>query len=213
VILANQSMQDLRKGNVDLIPAIEANCRLRQWFSVSSDDDQQRLIRGSGLTVETLNSYSRSVTSEGKSSSGHTQSEHIAPRLTINDILLANDHPFRSILRVSRGAGYTQFGGMPVIIESQFHISPEEYDRRKRLPWPAAEGAIQPRVNSRAGEGTALSVPSKPAGMQWSEEVIGPSESVPLSDQGKQDMTALFDALRSDLDSANTRHRRQGDQS
>lgn len=210
VILANQSMQDLRKGNVDLIPAIEANCRLRQWFSVSSDDDQQRLVRSSGLTVETMTSISHSVNSEGKSTRGSTQSEHIAPRLTINDILLANDHPFRSILRVSRGAGYTQFGGMPVIIESQFHISQEEYERRKRLPWPAAEGAIQPRIVSRAGEGMALSAPSNPAGMQWSEEVIGTPESVPLSDKGKQDMTALFDSLRSDLDAPSAR-RREGD--
>lgn len=212
VILANQSMQDLRKGNVDLIPAIEANCRLRQWFSVSSDDDQQRLIRGSGLTVETLTSVSHSVNSDGKSTKGYTQSEHIAPRLTINDILLANDHPFRSILRVSRGAGYTQFGGMPVIIESQFHISPEEYERRKRLPWPSAEGAIQPQVVSRTSEGTAVSAPTKPAGMQWSEEVIGPPESVPLSDTAKQDMTALFDALRNDLDASSGR-RRKGDKS
>lgn len=212
VILANQSMQDLRKGNVDLIPAIEANCRLRQWFSVSSDDDQQRLIRSSGLTVETMTSHSRSVNSDGKSTTGVTQSEHIAPRLTINDVLLANDHPFRSILRVSRGAGYTQFGGMPVIIESQFHISPEEYDRRKRLPWPSAEGAIQPQVISRTGEEAALSATAEATGMQWSEEVIGPSESVPLSDQGKQDMTALFDSLRTDLDASSAR-RREGDKS
>lgn len=212
VILANQSMQDLRKGNVDLIPAIEANCRLRQWFSVSSDDDQQRLIRSSGLTVETMTSRSQSVNSDGKSSTGVTHSEHIAPRLTINDILLANDHPFRSILRVSRGAGYTQFGGMPVIIESQFHISQEEYDRRKRLPWPAAEGAIQPRVVSRAGEGVAPSPPSNPDDFPWTEEVIGHRESVPLSDDGQQDVATLFDSLRNDLD-ASTARRREGDNS
>jgi hypothetical protein len=212
VILANQSMQDLRKGNVDLIPTIESNCRLRQWFSVSSDDDQQRLIRGSGLRVETLNSYSHSVNSDGKSSTGHTQSEHVAPRLTINDVLLASDHPFQSILHVKRGKGYTQYGGMPVIIESQFHISPEEYERRKRLPWPTAEGAFQPRVVSRAGDGVASSAPAKPGDIQWSEEVIGTPEGVPLSDQVEQDITALFDSLRNDLDASNAR-RRQGDKS
>lgn len=204
VILANQSMQDLRKGNVDLIPAIEANCRLRQWFSVSSDEDQQRLVRGSGLTVEMINSYTQSVNSEGKSSTGHSQSEHIAPRLTVNDILLANDHPFRSILRVSRGAGYTQYGGMPFVIESQFHISQEEYERRKRLPWPTADGAFQPRGVSRSSVSASKPEAAKATGIQWSEEVIGAPESVPLSDKAKQDMTALFDALRNDLNTFNT---------
>jgi type IV secretory pathway TraG/TraD family ATPase VirD4 len=48
VILANQSMEDLKKSSVNLIPAIEANCRLRQWFSVScqrrprTTDQEQR---------------------------------------------------------------------------------------------------------------------------------------------------------------------------
>jgi len=35
VILANQSMEDLKKSTTNLIPDIEANCRLRQWFSSS----------------------------------------------------------------------------------------------------------------------------------------------------------------------------------
>jgi len=56
VILANQSMEDLKKSTTNLIPAIEANCRLRQWFSVSSSDDQQRLINASGLNQVDLGS-------------------------------------------------------------------------------------------------------------------------------------------------------------
>ncbi len=212
VILANQSMQDLRKDKIDLIPAIEANCRLRQWFSVSSDDDQQRLIRSSGLTVETLASSSRSVNHEGRVSTSDSHTEHIAPRLTINDILLMNDHPFQSILRVSRGAGYAQFGGMPVVIQSRFHISQAEYERRKRLPWPVAEGVFQPRLDAFPTESAKPRSPSRQPGFQWSEEIIGAPDNAPLSAAGEQDLKTLFDSLRSELGSPNVR-RPTGDES
>jgi hypothetical protein len=52
VILANRGMADLKKSTTNLMPAIEANCRLRQWFSVSSSEDQQRLINARGLTFD-----------------------------------------------------------------------------------------------------------------------------------------------------------------
>ena len=52
IVLANQSMQDLKQGGTNLIPAIEANCRLRQWFSVSSVEDQERLMQISGKTID-----------------------------------------------------------------------------------------------------------------------------------------------------------------
>ena len=60
----------------------------------------------------------------------------ILPRLSANDISLASDHPKRSIVRLSRGAGYAQWGGFPVIVESDYHISESEFDRRKAMPWP-----------------------------------------------------------------------------
>lgn len=209
VIIANQSMQDLRKGNIDLIPAIEANCRLRQWFSVSSGDDQERLIRSSGLTVETLTSRSQSVNSENKTSSSVTTSEHIAPRLTINDILLVNDHPFQSILRVSRSAGYAQFGGMPVIIQSQYHISKDEYQRRKAMPWPSAAGAFLPSTQQPTLSQAATTAPAAQPSFSWSEEEIGGSDVPPLTNAAEQDLNTLFDNLRTDIGQP-PRRRRKG---
>ncbi|MDZ4779085.1 MAG: TraM recognition domain-containing protein [Planctomycetia bacterium] len=211
VIIANQSMQDLKRGNIDLIPAIEANCRLRQWFSVSSAEDQERLMRSSGVTIDTLGSESTSINHEGNRSTSYSESEQVVPRLTINDILLTNDHPFRSILRVSRGAGYAQFGGMPVIVESRYHISQQEYQRRKALPWPTAEGAFQPRAESLSEERTTARPPPAQSGVQWSEEVIGGPESSPLSPDGEQDIKSLFDSLRANINAPAPR-RRKGDQ-
>ena len=59
VIIANQSMQDLKKSSMDLITPIESNCRYRQWFSVSSAEDRERLVKSSGETVDLLVSRSR----------------------------------------------------------------------------------------------------------------------------------------------------------
>ena len=141
IILANQSMQDLGT----LIPAIEANCRYRQWFSVSSLDDRQRLADGSGETVELLTSISRGWNSNGRTSST-TVTEHVMSRLSRNDIALASDHPLRSIVTISRGSGFAQYGGLPVIVESNYHIPAAEYERRKGMPWPEpATGTFVPK--------------------------------------------------------------------
>jgi hypothetical protein len=210
VLIANQSMQDLRKGNIDLIPAIEANCRLRQWFSVSSGDDQERLIRSSGTTVDTSMGRSTSFGVDGtQGSTSYSESEKVVTRLTINDILLTNDHPFRSILRVSRGAGYAQFGGMPVIIQSQYHITKEEYQRRKALPWPSAEGAFLPSAHTLTAPTQANNFSTTQPGFSWSEEVIGAAESPPLTPDGEQDLNSLFDNLRGDIEQP-PRRRRKG---
>jgi hypothetical protein len=144
VILANQSMQDLG----DLIPAVEANCRYRQWFAVSSLEDRERLIRSSGETVE----HFLSVSSGTSGSSTTTLSEQVVTRLSHNDISLATDHRLRSIVRISRGEGYAQYGGLPFVVQSNYHISTEEYQRRKNMAWPdLAAGTFIPRDHRKPG--------------------------------------------------------------
>lgn len=189
VILANQSLEDLKRGTTNLIPAIEANCRLRQWFSVSSSDDQERLMRSSGLTVDHAISRSISVNHEGQESRSISTTEQVVNRFMLNDVLLASDHPFRSILRISRGAGYAQYGGMPVIIESQYHITADEYRRRRAMPWPDARGSFVPGAQRATA---ALRPPQPISGVQWSEEVIGPSTTHPLSHADQASIEALF---------------------
>jgi hypothetical protein len=213
VILANQSMQDLRKSTTNLIPAIEANCRLRQWFSVSSSDDQLRLVRSSGMTIDTATTVSQSRSSDGKSSSSVSQAERPVERFTLNDVLLTSDHPFRSFLRISRGAGYAQYGGLPVIIESGYHITSEEYQRRRGLPWPTGPGTFVPRptLPGDSNAGGISPTPSAAAGSEtrWSEEVIGEDNSAQV---GVEDMGAideLFRQLKPESRPAPTKKRRR----
>ncbi len=140
VILANQSMQDLQR--YDLVSVLETNCRYRQWFAISGWDDQERLSHHSGETVDVLNGESVSSSSNSKgttTSSSYSTNEFIGPRLTRNDIKLVSDDDRKSIVLINRGAGYAQYGGMPVVIESDFHISKDEYELRKNAPWPTDE--------------------------------------------------------------------------
>jgi len=140
VILANQSMEDLRR--YDLTSTLETNCRYRQWFAISGWEDQERLSKASGETVDTLESVSvgQSVSDRGvTTSTNHSQSDFIAPRLTRNDIKLVSDDDRKSIVLINRGAGYAQYGGMPVIVESDFHISEREYKDRKDADWPSTD--------------------------------------------------------------------------
>lgn len=137
VILANQSMLDLKKD--ELVHVVEANCRYRQWYAISSPEEQQRLSKASGETIDLLHSESVSRQRDGFETRTTTtcgSSQFIAPRLSVNDIKLASDDPRKSIALVTRGAGYSQFGGMPVVVESDFHISEQEFMARKNAPWP-----------------------------------------------------------------------------
>lgn len=136
LVLANQSIADLKTRKTDMISVIESNCRFRQWFDVPSEEDRRRLIDVAGETVELMESNSFTSSADG-SSSTHSTSELILPRLNINEILRVGDDPNLSIVRLARGAGYAQLAGLPTVIRSGFHISAEEYERRKAQQWPA----------------------------------------------------------------------------
>ena len=175
VILANQSMEDLKKSSVNLIPPIEANCRLRQWFSVSSSEDRERLIQCSGETVDIEYGRKTDPKPDGTVRYSYSESERVVPRITINDVLLTSDHPFRSFLRISRGEGYAQYGGFPVIIESNYHISESEYQRRRAMPWPSLPGMLP------AGGHRPPVVSNVSSGPTVTQELIGTGEAKPNS--------------------------------
>jgi hypothetical protein len=146
VILANQSMQDVRNSRIDLIPVLEANCRFRQWFSVSNLEDQERLAGLSGQYVDQIISTSRQSGPNGVTH-GIQRQQVLLNRLSANAIRLASDHPQKSIVQITRGSGYAQYGGFPFVVRSDYHISEEEYGRRRTAQWPAArEGTITPSL-------------------------------------------------------------------
>ncbi|MFN3194031.1 MAG: type IV secretory system conjugative DNA transfer family protein [Aureliella sp.] len=138
LILANQTIFDLAKAGVDLRATVRTNTRFKQVFAASNVDDIRELIEVSGEALVHSRSFSHNL---GGGSfigavSSITSQETTTPRLRTNDILLATDAPDQSIVQIRRGDGYAQFGGMPFVMRSQFHIDKDTYDKRKESPWP-----------------------------------------------------------------------------
>lgn len=138
VILANQSLKDLDAPGSNLISTVRTNTRYKQVFAASDLFEQQELMQGGGETVVLSRSWTGYMASTllpaGVASAGAT--ETVTPRLRPNDILLATDDPFQSIVCIRRGKDYAQFGGMPFVMTSAFHIEPDEYERRRKAAWP-----------------------------------------------------------------------------
>lgn len=140
VILANQSLSDLKKPGVDIVSTVRTNTRYRQLFAVGEMHDLQEVIFTSGETLVHGKSWNEalgvSLLGTGGAFRSRTHSEIVSPRLRINDLLLASDHPLQSVCHVRRGDGFAQFGGMPFILKSTYHITQKAYEERKIAPWP-----------------------------------------------------------------------------
>jgi hypothetical protein len=136
LILANQSMYDLKRQGIDLMPAVRANTRYKQIFAASNVEDQQELIALSGQTLVHQRGWQESLSGLHGGQTSASYNETLLPRLGVNDILLATDHPLQSIVQIRRGDGYAQYGGFPFVMRSTHHISADEFRARKNSSWP-----------------------------------------------------------------------------
>jgi len=146
-ILANQTISDLITPTADLRPTVQGNTRFKQFFAATDLEQQKSLIEASGDTIDYLESWTLDGT--GIKDGEIRQSQTVVPRLSRNDVISISDKPTQSIVQISRGKGFAQFGGFPFALQSQFHVSEDEYDRRGTMTWPRHEselGTILPSV-------------------------------------------------------------------
>jgi Helicase HerA, central domain/TraM recognition site of TraD and TraG len=139
MILANQSMLDLKKADTDLTPAVRTNTRYKQVFAASNIEELKELIDSSGETLIHQRSFMGMLGDTMAIITGIarvTANEQTSPRLRANDIMLATDAANQSIVQIRRGLGYAQFGGLPFVMRSTFHIDEDEYKARKSSQWP-----------------------------------------------------------------------------
>ena len=139
LILANQCLDDLRSPGADIASTVTNNTRIRQIFGVSTPDDLRDLtyVSGERLIFPESKGISEVPGVFGMVRSIVTTLKPTpTPKLRVNDLIEASDHPNRSIFSLKRGEGLAQFQGYPFIMESCYHISPAEYERRRNLNWP-----------------------------------------------------------------------------
>lgn len=144
VILANQTRSDLLTPTTDLRPTVNTNTRLKMIFSMSDPNEIKDLRSVSGEEMIEFMSTSTSFTTNDRGGGGTTVSvsaqNSIQPRLSTNEILASSDHPLDFIMQVSRSSGYTQYGGLPVRVRTNFPISASLYQHRNtRESWPELE--------------------------------------------------------------------------
>ena len=134
LIVANQAMDDLKRRDVDLTTTIDTNTRLKQYFSVTTDHEVKKLSNASGGTIIMRQSTQHSTYTASDSVS---LIETEVPRLSVNDLTLISAKEKRSVLRLRQGQGFAQYGGFAFAIDSDFTISPAEYNTRKQASWPS----------------------------------------------------------------------------
>lgn len=123
VILANQSVSDLKTPDCDLRATVQTNTRAKLFFSVSEPDDIRNLATFSG---------------EEFHESTEQDSEVLRPRLSPQEILAVSDHPQQLFLHVTGGSGYTQFGGVPIPVQTDWPIWKSVTEEREKMPWPSS---------------------------------------------------------------------------
>lgn len=150
-ILANQSIADLDTPDVDLRPAVRTNTRYKRAFSVTTPQEVRDISDNSGFELMMMRSWSQpgeagSTRLVAHSYDRRSDSQALKPRLVSNDILEASDHPLDSIFTVSRGSGYTQYAGLPIVVRSTWPMTADTYRRRQGAPWPAVEAYDEDEV-------------------------------------------------------------------
>lgn len=135
VVMANQTMADLNTPSFDLRPTVRTNARVKLHFGVTDPLEIEEISKLSGQELARVHNYSyKGVSPYGQSSRGW--SEQFKNRFLISDILGVTDHPRRCILHVTRGSGYSQFGGLPTFVDCFHPLTKEQYDVRSNTPWP-----------------------------------------------------------------------------
>jgi hypothetical protein len=141
-ILANQSLSDLKSRDGDLRSTVLTNTRMRLFFTINDPLEMKMISTLSGEEIRILKSWTTTDDLKKRfrrDTQSETHIEGFKSRFTVNDILSISDHPLEMIAHITRGNGYTQFGGMPIRVRTAFPISRKEYAKRSKTPWPSKE--------------------------------------------------------------------------
>ncbi len=136
LILANQCLGDLKLADADLTEAVTNNTRIRQIFSISSPEDLRDLSLISGERFSVTRGWGFNFGMAGVRQVTDMFRETPTPKLRINDLIDASNHPSRSIFLLRRSEGMAQYGGYPFVLQSCYHIPANEYQRRRNSRWP-----------------------------------------------------------------------------
>lgn len=170
LVLSNQSLEDLGRHGSSLLNVIETNCNLRQWFSVVGREDLSQIQILGGL--RTADDVSKSIrqTVDGMQTAETVRQVQL-PRISLNDALRVSNTPELSFMRInSCRVGYSRYRGLPFVVRNDFHITEEEFQRRKTSPWPSD---LPGMITSEEILPPALTKKEKPAAVPYGSRFNG----------------------------------------
>ena len=157
IIAAHQTAGQLRRQGTDLGDTIDSCTAVKQVFRASDLLSLERLEKMSGTRRDRMPTwYQRYERGTGELTERYDPllaeegivriTEEERARYDRNELLAISSRRQSSLVRFTFGSGYTQFAGATIPMVSQYHISFDEYQRRRQMPWPTAPGAfvIQP---------------------------------------------------------------------
>lgn len=139
--MANQTQADLKLPEFDLRPTVRTNTRVKMHFGVTDIAEILEISQLSGQEIAVMESWAQMTTKKGNVRDSTTFTETLKDRLLVTDILNATDHPRRCILHVTRGSGYSQWAGLPTVVDCFYPISRDLYVARSNAAWPTLESA------------------------------------------------------------------------
>ena len=153
IIAAHQTAGQLHRQGTDLGATVESCTAVKQVFRASDIDSLERLEKLSGSKREIVPTwYQTYERGTGDLTERYDPllareglvrvAEQDRPRHEWGDLLAISSRRHSSLVRFTFGSGYTQFAGATVPIVSQYHITFDEYKRRRTQPWPTAVGAF-----------------------------------------------------------------------
>lgn len=153
IIAAHQTAGQLRRQGTDLGDTIDSCTAVKQVFRASDARSLEQLGKLSGTRRERAPTwYQRYERGTGELTQRYDPllardglvrvSEQTRSRYEWDELLAIGSRRHSSLVRFTFGSGYTQFAGATIPMVSQYHITMDEYRRRRQQPWPVAPGAF-----------------------------------------------------------------------
>jgi len=147
ILLSNQTVADLVTPEKDYGPTLETCCRFHWHFNVTRGEDQEHFAALSGYAEVLEKTRTKTFDWGVWATTSISEKKGQVERIPLNEVKRVSSDPRLSFFINDIDEDWYQYGAFPQIIESDFHITRAEYERRKAMRWPEAdEGMIVTRM-------------------------------------------------------------------
>lgn len=151
--LLNQTAGDWTLGGTtDLTDTVLGNTAFGAWFGTTDPTGCRILKDLGGQYIETFTS----TTTGGRGAGTTTQSRQVVDRISQNVINEATTLPNHFLLQLPKTDGYASYANYPFIAYQPFHITAEEYAKRREAQWPSKAKDTLPKVKPNPHGGAQI---------------------------------------------------------